>query len=123
MELKFIFSIIVLLNLRIGVSGASVEDCIGFVYLYPEEAKGFADEDAKQEDLDLAIDSITKAFWNPDDSSLRDYDYFDWAEDESRITADLTQCYEARKVYFFGYYNSNLTLILFFFCLSRIQSS
>ena len=84
---------------------------------YPEEAKGFADEDAKQEDLDLAIDSITKAFWNPDDSSLRDYDYFDWAEDESRITADLTQCYEARKVYFFGYYNCNLTFILLF-CLS-----
>ena len=122
MELKFIFSFIVILHLRNSVSGASVEDCIGFVYLYPEDAKGFADEDAKQEDLDLAIGSITKAFWNPDDSSLRDYDYFDWAEDESRITADLTQCYEARKVYFFGYYNCNLTFILLF-CLSRIQSS
>ena len=67
------------------------------VHSYPEEAKGFA-EDATQEELEVAIGSITKAFKNSDDSSMRDDDYFDWAEDESRITVDLTRCYEIRKV-------------------------
>ena len=101
MELKFIFSIIVLLqlHLRICVSGSSVdvEHCMAIAYDYPEEAKNFAEEDATQEDLELAIASITKAFRNSDsdNSSMRD---FDWAEDESRITSDLTKCYEIRKV-------------------------
>ena len=99
MELKFIFSIIVLLHLRMCVSGSSVdvEHCIGIVQRYPEAAKGFA-EDATQEELEVAIGSITKAFKNSDDSSMRDHDYFGWAEDESRITSDLTRCYEIRKV-------------------------
>ena len=94
MELKFIFSIFVLLHLRICVSGSRpvVEDCMNLVYHYPKDAKGFAEEDATQEDLELAIASITKAFRNSDsdNSSMRD--------DESRITFALTQCYEIRKV-------------------------
>ena len=102
MELKFIFSIFVLLHLRICVSGSRpvVEDCMNLVHHYPKDAKGFAEEDATQEDLELAIASITKAFRNSDsdNSSMRDDDYFDWAEDESRITSDLTKCYEIRKV-------------------------
>ena len=99
MEVKFIFFIIVLLHLRKCVSGSSVdvEDCIKIAYDHPEEAKRFAEEDATQEDLELAIASITKAFRNSDsdNSSMRDDD---WAEDESRITSDLTKCYEIRKV-------------------------
>ena len=93
MELKFIFSIFVLLHLRICVSGSSVgvEDCLGIVQWYPEGAKGFA-EDATQEELEVAIGSITKAFKNSDDSSIRSNHY------ESRITFALTQCYEIRKV-------------------------
>ena len=69
------------------------------VHSYPEEAKGFA-EDATQEELEVAISSITNAFRNSDDSSMRYryHDYFGWAEDESRITSDLTRCYEIRKV-------------------------
>ena len=99
MELKFIFSFFVLLHLRMCVSGSSidVEHCIGIVQRYPEGAKGFA-EDATHKDLEVAISSITKAFKNSDDSSMRDHDYFGWAEDESRITSDLTRCYEIRKV-------------------------
>ena len=97
MALKFVFIIFVLLHLKACVS-VGVEDCMVLVRLYPEESKGFAEEDAKKEDLNLAINSITEAFSNPDDSSMRDYDYFDWAEDESRITSDLTHCYEIRKV-------------------------
>ena len=73
---------------------------MNLVHRYPKDAKGFAEEDATQEDLELAIASITKAFRNSDsdNSSMRDDDYFDWAEDESRITFDLTKCYEIRKV-------------------------
>ena len=103
MELKFIFSIIVLLHLRMCVSGSSVdvEHCIGIVQRYPEGAKGFA-EDATQEELEVAIGSITEAFWN----QLYEYgvdlfnwvEEFNWVEDESRITSDLKQCYEIRKV-------------------------
>ena len=97
MELKFIFSIIVLLHLRMCVSGSSVdvEHCIGIVESYPEGAKGFA-EDATQEELEVAIGSITEAFWN----QLYEYgvDLFNWSQDESRITSDMKQCYEIRKV-------------------------
>ena len=97
MELKFIFSFIVILHLRIGVvSGASVEDCIGFVYLYPEEAKGFADEDATQKNLEVAIRSIIKAYWK-----WKEYDYSNRAEKESDITTQLKQCYGIRKVKYF----------------------
>ena len=71
--------------------------CTRIIRSYPEEAKVFA-EDATQEELEVAIGSITKAFKNSDDSSMRDHDYFGWAEDESRITFALTQCYEIRKV-------------------------
>ena len=73
---------------------------MNLVHRYPKDAKGFAEEDATQEELELAIASITKAFRNSDsdNSSVRNVYYFDWAEDESRITSDLTKCYEIRKV-------------------------
>ena len=76
---------------------SKIDFCIGIVQRYPEGAKAFA-EDATQEELEEAIGSITKAFKNSDDSIMRDHDYFGWAEDESRITSDLTRCYEIRKV-------------------------
>ena len=95
MELKFLFSIFVLLNLKTCVSGSSVgvNDCMYYVNHYPEEAKGFADEDATQKNLELAIHSVIKAFWK-----WKEYDYSNRAQDESNITTQLKQCYGIRKV-------------------------
>ena len=67
-----------------------------FVKLYPLEAKGFGEEDAKQEDLEVAIGSISKAFWN---SNWTNPNFIiNQSEVESYITSELTQCYEIRKV-------------------------
>ena len=67
-----------------------------FVKLYPLEAKGFGEEDAKQEDLEVAIGSISKAFWN---SNFTNPNFiYNQSVVESHITSELTQCYEIRKV-------------------------
>ena len=89
MALRFIFSIFVLMNCVSGLSVDDVDNCLSIIRKYKEE--GFAEKDAKPKDLELAIDSITKAFWNSD-SRMRKHD---WVED---LTLNLTKCYEIRKV-------------------------
>ena len=88
MALKFVFSIVVLMNLNISVSGRSnvvsgtryaTYYCMDFVQEYPNIAEGFADKDAKKKDLDVAIDYITNA-------EKKDMKY------------DLTECYKNREV-------------------------
>ena len=106
MELKFIFSLFVLLHLKECVFGCigcdvepivrQVDDCMIFVRIFPEEAKGFSEKDATQKDLKVAIESITEAIWNNHLSSHNTK-----AEVEAEVTSDLTQCYEIRKVNFF----------------------
>ena len=113
MELKFIFYLFVLLHLKTCVSrrsnpvelcmyksrkGRQVTRCMDWILAYPEEAKYFADEAATQEDLGVAIEYITKAFWN---SKLPNSKLFNQAEVESFIpfiTSGLTECFEIRKV-------------------------
>ena len=99
MALKLILSICVLLHLKGHVASSSldVEDyCIGIVKKYPEEAKGFAEEDATQEDLEGAIESITP-MWNSDENSTEQ----DWADVKAEVTVELTQCFDIRKVKYF----------------------
>ena len=115
MELKFIFSLFVLLHLKTCVSRSSnpvelcmkyrtsrhVRRCMNWILAYPEEAKYFADEAATQEDLGVAIEYITKAFWN---SKLPNSKLLNQVEVESfipHITSGLTQCFKIRKVKFF----------------------
>ena len=113
MELKFIFSLFVLLHLKECVFGCigcdvepivrQVDDCMEFVRRYPEEAKGFSENDATQKDLKVAIESITEAIWNnygiiPYKKSFKLFFGNTKAEVEAEVTSDLTQCYEIRKV-------------------------
>ena len=93
MELKFIFSLFVLLHLKECVFGCigcdvepivrQVDDCMIFVSKFPEEAKGFSENDATQKDLKVAIHSMMMKMKN---STMK--------SDPTR----LTQCYEIRKV-------------------------
>ena len=101
MALKFIFSICVLMHLKGYVASSSlaldVEDyCIGIVKKYPEEAKGFAEEDATHEDLKVAIESITP-MWNSDENTTEQ----DRADVKAEVTVELTQCFDIRKVKYF----------------------
>ena len=96
MELKFIFSLFVLLHLRICVSGFGVRDCLLYVDLYPEEAEGFAEVDASKKDLKVAIDAITEAKWN--NLSRQPGFNITKAEVEDGVAKDLTRCYILRKV-------------------------
>ena len=120
MELKFIFSLFVLLHLKECVFGCigcdvepivrQVDDCMEFVRRYPEEAKGFSEKDATQKDLKVAIESITEAIWKDSLWSASGpvkvlihrigdlSSHFTKAELEAEVTSDLTQCYEIRKV-------------------------
>ena len=144
MELKFIFSLFVLLHLKTCVSRSSnpvelcmksltsqykpynIRRCMNWILAYPEAAKNFADQDAMQEDLGVAIEYITKAFWN---SKLPNSKLLNQVEVESFIpfiTSGLTQCFKIRNVIFFLNTSTtahcNLTFILFF-RLSRIHTS
>ena len=124
MELKFIFSLFVLLHLKTCVSRSSnrvelcmkilnspykpynIRRCMNWILAYPEAAKNFADQDAMQEDLGVAIEYITKAFWN---SKLPNSKLLNQVEVESFIpfiTSGLTQCFKIRNViFFFEYFN------------------
>ena len=68
------------------VASVDVEDCMGFVESFPEEAKGFAEVDATQEDLEKAIESIAK--------------HWKWKvkPKEKKLKNLLTQCFVFRKV-------------------------
>ena len=128
MELKFIFSLFVILHLKTCSSNPvercmkvrtsrRVGHCMNWILAYPEAAKNFADEAATQEDLGVAIEYITKAFWN---SKLPNSKLFNQAEVESFIpfiTSGLTQCFKIRKVISFDtkYFNCTLTLTFIFF--------
>ena len=77
--------------------GRQVTRCMDWILAYPEAAKNFADQDAMQEDLGVAIEYITKAFWN---SKLPNSKLFNQAEVESFIpfiTSGLTQCFKIRR--------------------------
>ena len=92
-----------------------------FVKLYPLEAKGFGEEDAKQEDLEVAISSISKAFWN---SNITNPNFIlNQSVVESIITSELTQCYEIRKVKSFLIHITLQFDFHFGVCLSRMRSS
>ena len=98
MALKFVLSICVLMHLKghVASSSVDVEDCMEFVKKYPEEAKGFAVEDATQENLEAAIESITP-IWNSDDNKTEQ----DWGDVKAEVTDELTQCFEIRNVKYF----------------------
>ena len=81
MALKFILSICLLMHLIVHVASVDVEDCMKIVRRFPKEAKGFAEVDATQEELKVAIDSIAKHFWS-----------------KAKLKKLLTQCFEIRKV-------------------------
>ena len=102
MALKFVFSVIVLMNLKICVTGLVLSPgsdidlprlCMAYVNHYHKVAEGFADEDATEKDLEVAIRSIIKAYWK-----WKEYDYSNRAWKESEITTHLKQCYGIRKV-------------------------
>ena len=97
MALKFILSIcVVLIHLKGHVAGSSVdvEDCMWVVDLYPEEAKGFAEVDATQEELKVAIESISKTVLDSRGNATKQ----DLANLKARVTSRLTECFEIRKV-------------------------
>ena len=54
---------------------------------FPEGAKGFAEVDATQKDLEVAIESMTQVW---------DYDYDGLTEQD--MADELTQCFKIRKV-------------------------
>ena len=59
-----------------------------FFYVYPEQARNFAEEDATQEDLGVAINYILRDVWKTNSSAA-------W---QPYITSELTKCYGIRKV-------------------------
>ena len=79
MALKFVLFIVVLMHLKICVSGISPAVCMGYVNKYSEVAEGFAEENATKENLEVTINTIKNA-------AKKDMRYL------------LTQCYKIRKV-------------------------
>ena len=91
MTLKFVFAIVVLMNLKICVTGIvwspgeppSPRLCMEVVYQYHKVAEGFAQEDATQNDLKVAIDAVTES-------------------EKKDMSSLLTECFRIRKVKSFG---------------------
>ena len=63
-----------------------------YEYMYIKKAKGFAEANATQEDLELAINTITKAV-KSFDSRMTEHN-----QAEADMRSDLTQCFGIRKV-------------------------
>ena len=80
MEFKLAFFIFGLMHFKRCV--ASDNDCLDMMKQYPEQAKGFAEINATQKDLERAIDSITT------NVNLT----------KAAIKSQLTYCFEIRKV-------------------------
>ena len=80
MEFKLAFFIFGLMHFKRCV--ASNDDCLNMMKQYPEQAKGFADINATNKDLERAIDSITT------NVNLT----------KAAIKSQLTYCFEIRKV-------------------------
>lgn len=80
MEFKLAFFIFGLMHFKRCV--ASANDCLDMMKQYPEQAKGFAEINATQKDLERAIDSITT------NVNLT----------KAAIKSQLTHCFEIRKV-------------------------
>ena len=97
MVLKFILSICVLMHLIGHVASVDVEDCMGFVESFPEEAKGFAEVDATQVELEVAIESIAK----DELDSLGNISEGYRAHVKAEIRSQLTQCFDIRKVNYY----------------------
>ena len=94
MALKFVLSIVVLMNLKICVSGIHPSHCmLSYVNQYPEVAALFAEENATEKDLKVAIDIIKKAVKDTDSKKTKHI-----LGRTDIITTDLTQCYGIRKV-------------------------
>ena len=88
MALKFVFSVIVLMNLKICVTGLVLSPgsdidlprlCMAYVNHYHKVAEGFADEDATEKDLEVAIEYINRAA-------------------QMDMRSQLTKCYKNRNV-------------------------
>ena len=67
------------------------------VELSPKEAKGFAEVDATQVELEVAIESIAKDELDSR-GNITGFTEQDGADLRARVTSRLTQCYEIRKV-------------------------
>ena len=61
---------------------------------FPEEAEDFAEVDATQEELKVAIESIAKHFLDSKGNITEQA----WVDLKARVTSWLTQCFEIRKV-------------------------
>ena len=71
-----------------------VKGCMGFAKHFPEEAKGFAEVDATQEKLKVAIESISKTVLDSRGNMTEQ----DPANVKAEVTSWLTQCFDIRKV-------------------------
>ena len=112
MALKFILSICVLMHLigQVASSRTLLSQCSYIFHQFTEEAKGFAEVDATQDELEVAIESIAKNVWDSRGNmiikSIAKYflDFhgniteLDQADLKARVTSRLTQCFNIRKV-------------------------
>ena len=82
-------------QLKVASSRKLLRNCIETVRRFPEEAKGFAEVDATQEKLKVAIESIIAKTVLDSRGNTTKQDRVDL---KARVTSQLTQCYDIRKV-------------------------